>query len=379
MLSIAGVAWAPGALLESLKGEASLWGQEAELYRRKAAEALSEATGTQQSVAAAAADPIQLDLSLAEVLLAAPLAALKQPASFSPAGASAEPVVLPSLNRERYESDYAALLAQELPYFKKAAACGHCGTVSGPTALQDRAWFDFLSYIQFKALGRQLASTVAPTGAATSTLSGMERMHAGSPEMQLKAAEQAWLATGQLPGAAGGYAGTPQQQLEAAAAAFKARGQAAEGSSGSAAAAAARLSPVDVLRLAVGSEVLRHIESDLAAAAAQDGGGGGGDAGKAATVQLSAIRSTSTDLDAVRDGAQTLLAYFVSRGEHRLPLLTGLSSFLCCCMSLGVCWCGCKLMWCALGAVSQASSLSLVLPRRLGGCSQLCTVWAVTG
>ncbi|KAL4855087.1 SART-1 family protein DOT2 [Chlorella vulgaris] len=311
LLSIAGVAWAPGALLDSLKGEASLWGQEAELYRRKAAEALSEATGTQQRVAAAAADPIRLDLLLAEVLLAAPLAALKQPASFSPAGVSAaEPVVLPSLNRERYESDYAALLAQELPYFKKAAACGHCGTVSGPAALQDRRWFDFLSYIQFKALGRQLASIVAPTGAATSTLSGMERMHAGSPEMQLKAAEQAWLATGQLPGAAGGYAGTPQQQLEAAAAAFKARGQAAEGSSGSAAAAAARLSPADVLRLAVGAEVLRHIESDLAAAAAQDGG----DAGKAATVQLLAIRSTSTDLDAVRDGAQALLAYFVSRG-----------------------------------------------------------------
>lgn len=148
--------------MESLKGEASLWQQEAQLYGRKAAAALSEATGAEEGQAeAAAADATRLDPQLAAALLAAPLAALKQASSSSSssasaaggepggcAGAAAAAPQLPRLEEEQYQWDYAVLLAQELPYFESAASCGHCGSEGGPEALADRAWFDFLSYIQ---------------------------------------------------------------------------------------------------------------------------------------------------------------------------------------------------------------------------------------
>ena len=217
---------------------------------------------------------------------------------------------LPALDLQRYERDAAALAQRELPYFRQAGACGHCGArAEEPQALADRAWFDFRSYCGYKALARQLGPALAAGAAeAPTTLSGWERMHAGSPEMQLRAAEQAWLASGQRaspfgPGSVGASGGGSQEeQLAAAAAAFRATGQALPSSSG----APRPLSAADALRLAVGGVVLRHAEADLAAAAA------GGDQASAAAV--AAVANTSPELDSIRTGVQALLAYFVGKG-----------------------------------------------------------------
>lgn len=181
---MAGVAWAPGALLDAFKGEASLWKQEAELYGRRASEAVSEATGVSSSAADAAATAtagLELDASLAEALLQAPLTALMQGGSSSgaPAASLPPPPQLPRLDEERYQRDYQALLQQELPYFRDAGACGHCGGNAGASALADRSYFDFLSYVSFKALVGQIGPQLAASSGAAAgpeTLSGWERM-----------------------------------------------------------------------------------------------------------------------------------------------------------------------------------------------------------
>lgn len=329
MLSIAGLAWTPSALLDSLRGEAGLWAQEADLYRRKAASALTEATGSQQSAptasaqqTAAAAAGLKLDPALAEVLLAAPLQALSsRSGGGASAGASADggsaaaagsPPELPPLDMAQYQRDYAALLKRERPYFEAAGTCGACGTAGDSgAALADRDFFDFMSYIQFKALARQVGASLAPAGGSASTqLTGWERMHAGSPEMQLRAAEAAWqdslMSQGALlaSGAGGGFGGSKEEQLAAAAAAYAARArQAAPKRDGTN--APPPLSAADALRLAVGASILAHVEADLAGASA-------GSARRAAA--LAAVRSTSPELDDVRAGAQALLAWFASKG-----------------------------------------------------------------
>lgn len=150
-----------------------------------------------------------------------------------------------------------------------------------------------------------------------------ESRHAASPEMQLRAAEQAWLASGerQSPfggsgslGASGG--GTPEQQLRAAAAAYRSTGQIAASDGGG---SAAELSGADALRLAVGGVLLEHIQADLAAASNGD---------SASRRDLAAISSTSPELDSIREGAQALLRYFVSKGKPAPVLLS------CCCSSV---------------------------------------------
>lgn len=62
-----------------------------------------------------------------------------------------------SFNRPQYDLNYSQLYARELPYFTTANACGNCGV--NPTDLTDAAWFDFLSYLQFKALSKQLPAS----------------------------------------------------------------------------------------------------------------------------------------------------------------------------------------------------------------------------
>ena len=43
-------------------------------------------------------------------------------------------------DERQYKRDYDALYRRELPYFKRARACGHCGAAGDPG---DAAWFDF--------------------------------------------------------------------------------------------------------------------------------------------------------------------------------------------------------------------------------------------
>ncbi|PRW60604.1 hypothetical protein C2E21_1285 [Chlorella sorokiniana] len=344
LLSITGLAWGPGALLDSLRGEAALWQQEAELYARKASEALSSQLGdaaTPSSVSSSASASLRLDPGLAAALLAAPLAVLqqRQPGTAAAGGAAlpAPEVQLPRLDEQRYRQDFEALLEQELPYFQQAKSCGHCGSTAGAAALTDRQWFDFQSYIQYKALAQQLGAALRPapgTGSGSTTLSGWERMHAASPEMQLRAAEDAWLASGQRqplfgPGSVGaGGGGTREQQLAAAAAAYRARGQAMPSQDGGG--SPPQLTAADVLRLAVGAAILEYVLADLerVSSSSSDGsssrndgdGSGSGSSGSAAKRaqqaqrDLAALRHTGPELDSIRQGAQALLRYFVDRG-----------------------------------------------------------------
>lgn len=253
---------------------------------------------------------------------------------------------LPALDMQRYQQDFQSLQDQELPYFQKAGSCGHCGSTAGPAALTDRQWFDFQSYLQYKALARQLGAALKPAPGSSSggtTLSGWERMHAGSPEMQLRAAEQAWLASGQRqplfgPGSLGaGGGGTPEQQLAAAAAAYRATGQTLPSRDGSGSGGGApEATAADVLRLAVGAAILEYAMADLERVSQQadsssggsvDGSGGSGSGSEPAPPALSAaeraqqaqhdlaaLRNTGPELDGIRQGAQALLRYFVDRG-----------------------------------------------------------------
>ena len=212
-----------------------------------------------------------------------------------------------------------------------------------------------LSYIQSKALAKQIGGAVA----ASTALTGLERMvgrgecagkqrrrtskqyaalgrhlhttpshqpcssplhsrvqHAASPEMQLRAAEQAWQdSLGQQPaalsgvgsiGGGGAFGGTREEQQRAAAAAYRSRAGQAARESGTV--APPPLTPADALRLAKGASILRHAEADLAEASSR------GEAGTAAA--LAAIRSTSPELDAVRAGGQALLAWFAAKGGY---------------------------------------------------------------
>lgn len=59
-----------------------------------------------------------------------------------------------SWSRIKYGADFQTLMSQELPYFRAAGTCGNCGDTSD---LSDRAWVDFLAYVQWKAIARQLS------------------------------------------------------------------------------------------------------------------------------------------------------------------------------------------------------------------------------
>lgn len=76
-------------------------------------------------------------------------------------------------SRAAYAEDYARLMAQELPYYQQAGTCGHCGASD---TLDDAAWVDFRSYIQWKAISRQLTGY-----RSTSAPAYWEAMHAPMP------------------------------------------------------------------------------------------------------------------------------------------------------------------------------------------------------
>jgi hypothetical protein len=61
--------------------------------------------------------------------------------------------VCPSFNESLYQTDSQRLLQQELPYFRAIGLCGHCGD---STDMSNASYFDFISYIQYKALLKQV-------------------------------------------------------------------------------------------------------------------------------------------------------------------------------------------------------------------------------
>jgi len=161
MLLLSSVAGLPLiSLADSLRQELSLLGQEAGYYTRKASEAAKDKMGAPEpSKPQPSRAPV--DAELGALLLAAPLDAL-----------DAGEVGIP-WSRAAYAEDYARLMAQELPYYQQAGTCGHCGASD---TLDDAAWVDFRSYIQWKAISRQLTGY-----RSTSAPAYWEAMHAPMP------------------------------------------------------------------------------------------------------------------------------------------------------------------------------------------------------
>ncbi|KAL4537669.1 hypothetical protein Ndes2437B_g08778 [Nannochloris sp. 'desiccata'] len=129
-------------IVDAVGNEAKMWKQEAEFYRRRGGEALTNTLGgvlpssSKGSNAAAKSIKIkQLDAEFADAMLDALLRA---------AGPDA-------LSVQKYAD---ALTTKELPFYREAGTCGHCGTKTGPSALKDRDYFDFQAYVRGKALIR---------------------------------------------------------------------------------------------------------------------------------------------------------------------------------------------------------------------------------
>lgn len=69
---------------------------------------------------------------------------------------------LPRLDEQRYWQDFEVLLEQELPYFHNSGSWGHCDSTAGAAGLTDRQCFDFQTYMQYKALARELGAALRP-------------------------------------------------------------------------------------------------------------------------------------------------------------------------------------------------------------------------
>jgi hypothetical protein len=130
LLSLSSLALLPG-LGDAIGTEARLWREEAALYWRRAAAALS----LDGPAALPPASSLRLDAEFAAALLAALRVPLTNAAS-----------------TQAYVEEYRRLRERELPYFQEAGTCGHCGTAAGPAGLTDRSYFDFESYVGWKAL-----------------------------------------------------------------------------------------------------------------------------------------------------------------------------------------------------------------------------------
>jgi hypothetical protein len=136
--------------LDALKMELSMWGQEADLYRRRANEALSHLLPPAPRLVGGR---LALNPEFASELLAT------------------LPLSISALDAAQFAADVAALRASEIETYRAAGRCGHCGDATGAAALADRDWFDFLAYCYFKAASRQLrkSSSAATSSIATDT------------------------------------------------------------------------------------------------------------------------------------------------------------------------------------------------------------------
>ena len=154
-------------ILDVVKNEASMWKQEAEFYSRRGGEALSSVLPTIKGATSrkSTVKGIKpLDAEFAAAMLDALLRA---------AGPEALSV----------QKNADALAKKELPFFQEAGTCGHCGTKTGPSALKDRDYFDFQSYVRSKALVKLCAGNGAP-GSATIACIDQLRIAVGDSILQ---------------------------------------------------------------------------------------------------------------------------------------------------------------------------------------------------
>ncbi|KAF5837934.1 hypothetical protein DUNSADRAFT_3655 [Dunaliella salina] len=167
LYSVAPVVFLPD-IYRWLSTEISLWGQEAGYLSRRAQETVGVGSPRIQQ----AVPSLPLDERLAQALLDIPLEAAREVADDAYPG----PV--------NFGAAFSKLKAQEQPYFEEYGACGSCGR----DGLRDAAWFNFLSYIQYKTLNAELQ----PSDMPRVTANGFEYLHRNSAPMMLDmdAAEQ---------------------------------------------------------------------------------------------------------------------------------------------------------------------------------------------
>ena len=125
-------------IVDAIGNEAQLWKQEVDLYKRRGGEAVSNALAGVLPSSKPTAPRTRLGRSSIDAEFASALLT----SIFIAAGSKAASV--------KTDADF--LAAQELPLFQNAGTCGHCGTTSGPSALKDRDYFDFLAYSRGKSL-----------------------------------------------------------------------------------------------------------------------------------------------------------------------------------------------------------------------------------
>lgn len=126
------IAGIPGidAIAKGIGSEASLWKQELEYYGNK----LTPRGERRQMRGSPGMNKRRLDAEFANVLIRAMDAA---------AGIT---------RLEEYRQRVDDLIEKELPRFREAQACGHCGVVQGRGAYGDATYFDFQTYIRGKVL-----------------------------------------------------------------------------------------------------------------------------------------------------------------------------------------------------------------------------------
>ena len=233
-LSLVGFAALP--LVDALGGEARLWRQEADLYRRRSGEALfSPSSGATIQPSSG-----RIDAEFASALLAA----LRKAAGRDTAA---------------FDAECALLRAQELPFFKEAGTCGHCGTKSGPAALADKDYFDFECYIRSKALLKLCGPTAAPAAAAAAA---PDAPPVSEPILAMYAAVD-------------------------------------------------RSACISNLRVAVGDAILKHILDEVDVGDAEAAG-----LSPMRPTASDALLSASPELDSIRGGVRALLRYFRKKGEN---------------------------------------------------------------
>lgn len=257
-------------LVDAVGNEARLWSQEADLYRRRAGESLAGIL-PKPPPAKPPSSIVSIDAEFASALLAAVRSAAGQDAR-----------VVDEVAR--------SLRIQELPFFKEAGTCGHCGTKSGPSALSDRDYFDFEAYIRCKAL---LDLCPVPAGPPPPAIEGTDE--ASAPV-----------------------------------------------SAASGPADASRAECLTSLRAEMGDAILHHILDEVDV-------GGAEAAGIAPTRPIlnDALLSASAELDSIRKGVQALLKYFRKKGEAAVQVPSHHAVWAACCR-----WEGCVLMkkgWFILG------------------------------
>eukprot|EP01025_Chloroclados_australasicus_P018947 TRINITY_DN20132_c0_g1_i2.p1 TRINITY_DN20132_c0_g1~~TRINITY_DN20132_c0_g1_i2.p1 ORF type:complete len:373 (-),score=18.09 TRINITY_DN20132_c0_g1_i2:66-1184(-) len=155
----------PLLFVQEVSQEIELWKEEVDYYTRQGRQKAIETFPSLQKLQdKSRSKTLQVDPEFAKQLLDLPLQALTE---------HDEMRKYLDWNSDKYDHDYYALYSSELPSFSKAGICGHCGR-NGNGDLSDPDWIDFLSYVQYKAIAKQLPQKSL---GGSPVLTGFEMLH----------------------------------------------------------------------------------------------------------------------------------------------------------------------------------------------------------